>query len=43
VLVAVLAYRLAAFWLPTAIGAPAYVVLRRMLGSRPTEPVRPDT
>jgi uncharacterized protein (TIRG00374 family) len=42
VLVAVLTYRLAAFWLPTAIGAPAYVVLRRMLGSRPTDPVRPD-
>lgn len=30
-LVAVLAYRLAAFWLPTAIGAPAYVALRRTL------------
>jgi uncharacterized protein (TIRG00374 family) len=39
VLVAVLTYRLAAFWLPTAIGAPAYVVLRRMLGSRPAAPV----
>ncbi|MGH2945962.1 MAG: flippase-like domain-containing protein, partial [Solirubrobacteraceae bacterium] len=28
-LVAVLAYRLVAFWLPTVIGAPAYVALRR--------------
>jgi putative heme transporter len=33
-LVAVLAYRLIAFWLPTAIGAPAYVALRRSLGPR---------
>jgi uncharacterized membrane protein YbhN (UPF0104 family) len=32
VLVAVLAYRLVSFWLPTAIGAPAYVLLRRSLG-----------
>jgi putative heme transporter len=31
-LVSVLAYRLVAFWLPTAIGAPAYVLLRRTLG-----------
>ena len=34
-LVAVLAYRLVSFWLPTAIGAPAYLALRRTLGSRP--------
>jgi membrane protein DedA with SNARE-associated domain/uncharacterized membrane protein YbhN (UPF0104 family) len=32
-LVAVLAYRLVAFWLPTLIGAPAYLALRRSLGS----------
>ncbi|MGH3100836.1 MAG: lysylphosphatidylglycerol synthase transmembrane domain-containing protein, partial [Thermoleophilia bacterium] len=34
-LVAVLAYRLVSFWLPTAIGAPAYLALRRTLGPRP--------
>jgi uncharacterized membrane protein YbhN (UPF0104 family) len=33
-LVAVLAYRLVSFWLPTLVGAPAYVVLRRTLGPR---------
>jgi putative heme transporter len=33
-LVAVLAYRLASFWLPTVIGAPAYLALRRSLGRR---------
>jgi membrane protein DedA with SNARE-associated domain/uncharacterized membrane protein YbhN (UPF0104 family) len=33
-LVAVLAYRLVEFWLPTAVGAPAYVALRRLLGPR---------
>ena len=32
-LVAVLAYRLVSFWLPTLVGAPAYVALRRTLGS----------
>jgi uncharacterized membrane protein YbhN (UPF0104 family) len=31
-LVAVLAYRLVSFWLPTMVGAPAYVALRRSLG-----------
>jgi membrane protein DedA with SNARE-associated domain/uncharacterized membrane protein YbhN (UPF0104 family) len=31
-LVAVLAYRLVSFWLPTLAGAPAYVALRRTLG-----------
>jgi len=30
-LVAVLAYRLASFWLPTAVAAPAYLALRRTL------------
>jgi putative heme transporter len=30
--VAVLAYRLVSFWLPTLVGAPAYVALRRTLG-----------
>jgi uncharacterized membrane protein YbhN (UPF0104 family) len=30
-LVAVLGYRLVSFWLPTAIGAPAYLALRRSL------------
>jgi uncharacterized protein (TIRG00374 family) len=34
-LVAVLAYRLVSFWLPTVIGAPAYLALRRTLGPRP--------
>jgi putative heme transporter len=34
-LVAVLAYRLVSFWLPTVVGGPAYVALRRTLGSRP--------
>lgn len=34
-LVAVLAYRLVSFWLPTLIGAPAYVALRRSLARRP--------
>jgi uncharacterized protein (TIRG00374 family) len=34
-LVAVLAYRLVSFWLPTAIGAPAYLALRRT--KRPVE------
>jgi membrane protein DedA with SNARE-associated domain/uncharacterized membrane protein YbhN (UPF0104 family) len=33
-LVAVLAYRLISFWLPTLVGAPAYVALRRTLGPR---------
>jgi membrane protein DedA with SNARE-associated domain/uncharacterized membrane protein YbhN (UPF0104 family) len=33
-LVAVLAYRLVSFWLPTLVGAPAYVALRRTLGPR---------
>ncbi len=32
-LVAVLAYRLVSFWLPTVVGAPAYLALRRTLGS----------
>ena len=31
-LVAVLAYRLVSFWLPTAVGAPAYLALQRSLG-----------
>jgi uncharacterized membrane protein YbhN (UPF0104 family) len=31
-LVAVLAYRLVSFWLPTVVGGPAYLVLRRTLG-----------
>jgi uncharacterized protein (TIRG00374 family) len=31
-LVAVLAYRLVSFWLPTVVGAPAYLALRRTLG-----------
>jgi uncharacterized protein (TIRG00374 family) len=31
-LVAVLAYRLASFWLPTVVGGPAYLALRRRLG-----------
>jgi uncharacterized membrane protein YbhN (UPF0104 family) len=30
-LVAVLAYRLVSFWLPTLAGAPAYFALRRTL------------
>ena len=34
-LVAVLAYRLVSFWLPTALGVPAYLALRRTLGPRP--------
>jgi uncharacterized protein (TIRG00374 family) len=34
-LAAVLAYRLVAFWLPTLIGAPAYVALRRSRAPRP--------
>ena len=29
---AVLAYRLVSFWLPTLVGAPAYLALRRSLG-----------
>jgi membrane protein DedA with SNARE-associated domain/uncharacterized membrane protein YbhN (UPF0104 family) len=33
-LVAVLAYRLVSFWLPTLVGAPAYLALRRRLGPR---------
>jgi membrane protein DedA with SNARE-associated domain/uncharacterized membrane protein YbhN (UPF0104 family) len=33
-LVAVLAYRLASFWLPTVVGGPAYLALRRTLGPR---------
>jgi membrane protein DedA with SNARE-associated domain/uncharacterized membrane protein YbhN (UPF0104 family) len=33
-LVAVLAYRLVAFWLPTVVGGPAYLALRRTLGPR---------
>ena len=33
-LVAVLAYRLASFWLPTLVGGPAYLALRRTLGPR---------
>lgn len=33
-LVAVLAYRLVSFWLPTVVGGPAYLVLRRTLGPR---------
>jgi len=33
-LVAVLAYRLVSFWLPTVVGGPAYLALRRMLGPR---------
>ena len=42
-LVAVLAYRVVAFWLPTAIGAPAYVALvghsarRRTAGATPRD------
>jgi uncharacterized protein (TIRG00374 family) len=36
-LLAVLGYRLVSFWLPTAIGAPAYVALRRSIGGRPTD------
>jgi uncharacterized protein (TIRG00374 family) len=31
-LVAVLAYRLVSFWLPTVVGGPAYLALRRTLG-----------
>jgi len=34
-LVAVLAYRLVSFWLPTVVGGPAYLVLRRTLGAQP--------
>jgi membrane protein DedA with SNARE-associated domain/uncharacterized membrane protein YbhN (UPF0104 family) len=34
-LVAVLAYRLVSFWLPTVVGGPAYLALRRTLGPRP--------
>jgi membrane protein DedA with SNARE-associated domain/uncharacterized membrane protein YbhN (UPF0104 family) len=33
-LVAVLAYRLVSFWLPTVVGGPAYLALRRTLGPR---------
>jgi putative heme transporter len=33
-LVAVLAYRLVSFWLPTLVGGPAYLALRRTLGPR---------
>jgi uncharacterized membrane protein YbhN (UPF0104 family) len=33
-LVAVLAYRLVTFWLPTVVGGPAYLALRRTLGPR---------
>ena len=33
--VAVLAYRLVSFWLPTVVGGPAYLALRRALAPGP--------
>jgi putative heme transporter len=39
-LVAVLAYRLVSFWLPTVVGGPAYLALRRTLGPRGVGPHR---